>query len=99
MGTLTGVASTWAMDDECDEQMLERLLLLQDTAQGLEALHSNHVVHADMNARNVLVSSCSTSEIAMCAKVADLGLARCLAHHATHRTTNSCGTMSHMSPE
>lgn len=35
----------------------------------------------------------------MSAKVADLGLARCLAHHATHRTTNSCGTMSHMAPE
>jgi hypothetical protein len=51
------------------------------------------------NARNVLVSSCSRSEIGMSAKVADLGLARCLAHHATHRTTNSCGTMSHMAPE
>lgn len=51
------------------------------------------------NARNVLVSSCTSSDLGMCAKVADLGLARCLAHHATHRTTNSCGTMSHMAPE
>lgn len=92
MGTLTSIAASWATDDECDEQMLERLQLLQDAAQGLEALHGNHIVHGDINARNVLVSSSSsTSDVHMCAKVADLGLARCLAHHATHRTTNSCG--------
>ena len=91
MGTLTSIAATWDVDDECDEQMLERLRLLLDAAQGLEALHSNHVVHGDINARNILVSSSSASEVHMCAKVADLGLARCLAHHATHRTTNSCG--------
>lgn len=46
-----------------------------------------------------MVSSSTSSSLGMCAKVADLGLARCLAHHATHRTTNSCGTMSHMAPE
>lgn len=31
----------------------------------------------------------------MCAKVADLGLSRCLSLHKTHQTTDSCGTMSH----
>jgi hypothetical protein len=46
MGTLGGIASSW--DEECDEQMLERLHLLCDTAQGLEALHANHVVHGDV---------------------------------------------------
>lgn len=51
------------------------------------------------NARNVLVCSSSSSKSGMCAKVADLGLSRCLQHHATHRTTNTCGTMSHSPPE
>lgn len=47
-GTLGGVASTWDMEAECDEQMVERLQLLRDTAEGLEALHQNHVVHGDI---------------------------------------------------
>lgn len=48
------------------------------------------------NSRNVLVSSCSSSDgVDMCAKVADLGLSRCLSLHKTHQTTDSCGTMSH----
>ena len=41
LGTLGGIASSWDMQQECDEQMLERLVLLRDTAQGLEALHAN----------------------------------------------------------
>jgi serine/threonine protein kinase len=48
LGTLGGIASSWDMQQECDEQMLERLVLLRDTAQGLEALHANHVVHGDI---------------------------------------------------
>jgi hypothetical protein len=48
MGTLSSIASTWEPEDECDEQMLERLQLLRDAAQGLEALHTNHVVHGDV---------------------------------------------------
>lgn len=48
LGTLGGIASSWDMSDECDEQMLERLQLLKDTALGLEELHNNHVVHGDV---------------------------------------------------
>lgn len=48
LGTLGGIASSWDMQQECDEQMLERLVLLRDTARGLEALHGNHVVHGDI---------------------------------------------------
>jgi hypothetical protein len=51
MGTLSSIASTWESQDECDEQMLERLQLLRDAAQGLEALHTNHVVHGDVVSR------------------------------------------------
>lgn len=48
LGTLGGIASSWDPCDECDEQMLERLTLLTDTARGLEALHADHVVHGDV---------------------------------------------------
>jgi tRNA A-37 threonylcarbamoyl transferase component Bud32 len=47
-GTLDQIASEWIPEDECEEQMLERLLLLQDAAQGLAALHVKKVVHGDL---------------------------------------------------
>jgi serine/threonine protein kinase len=47
-GTLNAIASEWIPEEECEEQMLERLLLLQDAAQGLKALHAKNVVHGDL---------------------------------------------------
>uniref|UniRef100_A0A383WIW4 Protein kinase domain-containing protein n=1 Tax=Tetradesmus obliquus TaxID=3088 RepID=A0A383WIW4_TETOB len=98
-GTLHQIASEWLPGQECDEQMLERLLLLRDAAQGLAALHAKNVVHGDLNSRNVLVASSASSPCGMTAKLADLGLSRVLQQHATHRTTQTVGTMSHMPPE
>ncbi|WIA14609.1 hypothetical protein OEZ85_003117 [Tetradesmus obliquus] len=98
-GTLHQIASEWLPGEECDEQMLERLLLLRDAAQGLAALHAKNVVHGDLNSRNVLVASSASSPCGMTAKLADLGLSRVLQQHATHRTTQTVGTMSHMPPE
>lgn len=46
-----------------------------------------------VNARNVLVSSCSTAPYGAVAKLADLGLSRCIRQHATHKTTNTVGTL------
>lgn len=48
------------------------------------------------NARNVLVSSSTTAQFGMVAKLADLGLSRVIKQHSTHRTTATYGTMSHM---
>jgi tRNA A-37 threonylcarbamoyl transferase component Bud32 len=45
---LDQIASEWIPGEECEEQMLERLLLLQDAAQGLAALHAKKVVHGDL---------------------------------------------------
>ncbi|WIA34787.1 hypothetical protein OEZ86_013090 [Tetradesmus obliquus] len=98
-GTLHQIASEWLPGEECDEQMLERLLLLRDAAQGLAALHAKNVVHGDLNSRNVLVASSASSPCGMTAKLADLGLSRALQQHTTHRTTQTVGTMSHMPPE
>lgn len=47
-GTLVGVASQWALSQGTDQQMVLRLLLLQDCAQGLEVLHGRNVVHGDL---------------------------------------------------
>ncbi|WIA34798.1 hypothetical protein OEZ86_013101 [Tetradesmus obliquus] len=99
VGTLDSVVSGWEGEDETDARMLERLLLLKDVASGLAVLHANNVVHGDLNARNVLVSSSSMAECGMVAKLADLGLSRAIKQHKTHRTTNTIGTMSHMPPE
>jgi serine/threonine protein kinase len=141
-GTLTAYAAT-AVKDPCEErQLLQLLVLLQDAARGLVALHSKNVVHGDgeaagcvrrwrwacagaprggcgcrrcltprahppphntwphaVNARNVLVSSCDDAPGGVVAKLADLGMSRVLRQHATHKTTNTVGTLSHMPPE
>lgn len=50
-------------------------------------LHSRCIVHGDLNARNVLVASSAASPIKVAAKLADLGLSRCIKQHGTHHTT------------
>ncbi|WIA37005.1 hypothetical protein OEZ86_008242 [Tetradesmus obliquus] len=97
-GTLADVAAGWQPKAECEAQMMERLLLLLDAAKGLAALHSESVVHGDLNARNVLVVSNGASACGMTAKVADLGLSRSIKQNS-HRTTNTVGTMNHTAPE
>lgn len=48
-GTLASIAANyWSRDTEGDMQMLQRLLLLQDVASGLQFLHSRHVIHSDL---------------------------------------------------
>ncbi|WIA11661.1 hypothetical protein OEZ85_011762 [Tetradesmus obliquus] len=99
-GTLANLAATkWLPELEGDEQMLRRLLLLRDAVRGLQALHAACVVHGDLNARNVLVSSSRCAPYGLVAKLADLGLSRVIKQHSIHRTTNTVGTLSHMPPE
>uniref|UniRef100_A0A383VBH1 Protein kinase domain-containing protein n=1 Tax=Tetradesmus obliquus TaxID=3088 RepID=A0A383VBH1_TETOB len=86
--------------DEVECQVLPQvLLLLHDVARGLQVIHSNNIVHADLNARNVLVRSNAAAAAGLTAKLADFGLSRAMKQHQTHRTTKTCGTMSHMPPE
>jgi hypothetical protein len=47
-GSLYDVAAEWDLQQENDQQMLERLMLLRDAACGLEALHQANVVHGDL---------------------------------------------------
>eukprot|EP00775_Hariotina_reticulata_P012508 gene12508-12642_t len=98
-GTLFKIAQAWQPAAEDDRQMLKRLLLLQDVVRGLEYLHEKNIVHGDLNARNVLVACNPKAVCGVSAKLADLGLSRTIKQHATHHTTCTVGTMSHMSPE
>jgi hypothetical protein len=43
------------------------------------------------NSHNVLVTSSSTAQYGMVAKIADLGLSRVIKQQATHRTTRTVG--------
>lgn len=86
-------------DGDAMGSMLRVLHLLADAAQGLEELHKKHYVHGDLNARNVLVASCSEAPLGVTGKIGDLGLSRSIKAHQTHRTTNTVGTLSHQSPE
>ena len=47
-GTLSSLVGKLPMDPADDQQMLRLLLLLQDAARGLQALHSKSVVHGDL---------------------------------------------------
>jgi len=47
LGTLTSFTSKVLSDPSDDEQMVQLLVLLQDAARGIAALHSNSVVHGD----------------------------------------------------
>eukprot|EP00879_Flechtneria_rotunda_P026893 GHRR01028733.1.p1 GENE.GHRR01028733.1~~GHRR01028733.1.p1 ORF type:complete len:480 (+),score=149.90 GHRR01028733.1:863-2302(+) len=101
-GTLERVVQYWTAGkglEQRPEAMLPVLMLLHDAAKGLQQLHTRNVVHGDVNARNVLVSSCPASETGMIAKLGDLGVSRAVKQHETHRTTRTVGTMSHMPTE
>ncbi|KAF8065921.1 MRE11 [Scenedesmus sp. PABB004] len=98
---------TWIVQELCDagqlcELLLVLLELLQGAARGLMELHAKGVVHGDVNARNVLckrVPDGACGAVPYEVKISDLGLSRIIKQHSTHRTTNTVGTLSHMSPE
>eukprot|EP00775_Hariotina_reticulata_P003313 gene3313-3589_t len=99
-GTLSAYIATFgSISPQKDQDMLRLLLLLRDAAQGLGVLHERNVVHGDLNRHNVLVTADPGSPVGVMAKVADLGLARVVEEHKTHRTTGNLGTMSHNAPE
>lgn len=82
------------------EFRLNLIALLEGAAAGMEHLHERHVVHGDLNARNVLVATESepgSNSFGAIAKIADFGLARVVL--SSHRTTLTVGTITHMPPE
>lgn len=70
-------------------------LIALDIIRGLVFLHSNKVVHADLKAKNVLLT-----QNAGTAKIADVGLARIMQHTLSNTATGDpAGTFAYAAPE
>ena len=68
--------------------------ILRDVAYGLAYLHSNNIIHRDLNAGNVLLTE------SLRAKVADLGVAKLFDYQPIQRTITLCpGAPDFMPPE
>lgn len=73
-----------------------KLSILRDTACGVSHLHSTGVVHRDLNARNVLLSS------SLQAKIADLGVSRIIDSRPRYLASGLTvvpGAIDYMPPE
>jgi serine/threonine protein kinase len=68
-------------------------------ASALAYLHQQNVLHADLKAGNVLLSSDPASPTGLTAKVSDFGLSRALGVNQTHQSTRTVGTVTHVPPE
>ncbi|KAI4342541.1 hypothetical protein MLD38_027158 [Melastoma candidum] len=74
----------------------ERIGIITGTAEGIAYLHGDcgiRIIHRDIKASNILLDK------DLMAKVADFGLARCVAQDKSHLTTGIAGTLGYMAPE
>ncbi len=76
-------------------EMWLKVSILLDISQGLLYLHSRGVVHRDLTASNVLLTT------SFCAKIADLGVSRIIDVHPLAASKHSMipGTLGYMPPE
>ncbi|KAL4442739.1 hypothetical protein ABPG77_006733 [Micractinium sp. CCAP 211/92] len=83
-------------DGSPDQVAVLRMLL--DAAQGLEYLASLGVVHGDVKAANVLISTGCGTKRGWQAKIADLGLSRMLPHNAVRHVCSRLSRPHLLSP-
>ena len=83
------------LENEKDIPLGMKRSILRDTAKGLVYLHSQNppIVHRDLSASNVLLTTCLT------AKIADLGMARILPTQHVSTMTKGPGNICYMPPE
>ena len=70
-----------------------KLSILVDTAQGLEFLHSQDIIHRDLSSNNVLLTKY------LVAKIADLGMAKVIEQNKMKTQTQAPGILYFMPPE
>ncbi|KAK8685237.1 hypothetical protein V6N13_041242 [Hibiscus sabdariffa] len=71
----------------------ERFNIICGIAEGLAYLHGVKILHRDIKASNILL------DLNLCPKIADFGLARCVASDKSHVSTAIAGTLGYMAPE
>eukprot|EP00878_Enallax_costatus_P013965 GHUV01014604.1.p1 GENE.GHUV01014604.1~~GHUV01014604.1.p1 ORF type:complete len:586 (+),score=141.50 GHUV01014604.1:545-2302(+) len=84
--------------------MLRALTTAREVAGALEYLHSQSVLHGDLNGNNILLAGAPVcpdrqDQRGFSAKVADFGLSRILAADKEQIITRTHGTITHMAPE
>ncbi|GIL48237.1 hypothetical protein Vafri_4913 [Volvox africanus] len=75
------------------------LQTLKEVTKALIFLHENRILHGDLKAANVLLSSSDMDRRGFVAKVSDFGLSRVLAGNRKEIKTQTFGTVTHMPPE
>ncbi|GFR46279.1 hypothetical protein Agub_g7833 [Astrephomene gubernaculifera] len=75
------------------------LQTLKEVTKALIFLHENRILHGDLKAANVLLSSSDLDRRGFVAKVSDFGLSRVLAGNRKEIKTQTFGTVTHMPPE
>ena len=96
MELLDNSVEEWLCSNTKELPISLKFTILQDTAKGLNYLHTRTppIIHRDITARNVLLTS------SMRAKIADLGNARIISPSMLSNTlTRAPGTVCYMPPE
>ncbi|WIA08278.1 hypothetical protein OEZ85_007721 [Tetradesmus obliquus] len=70
-----------------------------DVAKAMLHLHSCNVLHSDLKARNVMLSTGNADGRGIVGKVGDFGLSLKMDHMETHVSNVYQGTLTHMAPE
>lgn len=88
-----GALQRFLMDKQKTLSEFEAANILAQVVDGLQYLHSNHIMHRDMSMSNLLLTA------TMHVKIADFGLATQLDQHFESKHTTLCGTPNYISPE